>query len=302
MRTLPRLRPALTLVFALVVTPLTTSHLAVNAQTAGRERTLFVSAVNDKGEPVQGLGPDAFVVREDGVRREVLRVSTATEPIDIALLVDNSAAAQDEIPFLREALSKFVARMAPGNQIAVVALADRPTVLVDYSSDAKRLSDATGRLFAQSGSGMTLLDALVELSNGLKKRETPRAAQVAVITDGPEFTNRYAKDIASALRDAQVALHLVTVGSFYHAEEHGIRERSYLLDQGPRASGGQHVTLLTPNGIDAALQKIANELKAQYKAVYGRSESLVPPDKIEVSPARTGVTMRGTPARGQTGA
>ena len=94
-----------------------------------------------RGEPVSGLGPDAFIVREDGARREVLRVSRATEPIDIALLVDNSTAASHEITFLREALSKFVATMAPGNNVAVIALADRPTILVDYTSDTKRLSD-----------------------------------------------------------------------------------------------------------------------------------------------------------------
>ena len=101
-----------------------------------RERTLFVSALDKDGKPVEGLGPDAFVVREDGNRREVLRVSRATEPIDVALLVDNSTAAAEDIVFLRNALSAFVARMAPKNQIAVITLADRPTIRVDYTNDA----------------------------------------------------------------------------------------------------------------------------------------------------------------------
>ena len=79
-------------------------------------------------------------MREDGVRREVLRVSRATEPIDIALLVDNSTAASDEITFLREALSKFVAQDGAGQQRSrVIALADRPTILVDYTTTPKRL-------------------------------------------------------------------------------------------------------------------------------------------------------------------
>ena len=58
----------------------------VSAQ-APRERTMFVSAVDQKGEPVGELGPNDFVIREDGAAREVLRVSHATEPIDIAILV-----------------------------------------------------------------------------------------------------------------------------------------------------------------------------------------------------------------------
>jgi VWFA-related protein len=272
------------------------------AQRATREQTLFVSAVDRRGEPVDGLGPDAFIVREEGARREILRVSRATEPIDIALLADNSAAAGDEITFIRDALSNFVAKMLPGNQIALIALADRPTIFTDYTADQKRLGEGIGRLFAMSGSGMTLLDAIVETSQGLRRREAPRAAIVAVVTDGTEFTNRYARDVAAALRDARVALHLVGIGQFYHSEEHSIRERSFLLDQGPAASGGQRVTLLAPHGLDQAMQRLARELSSQYKVVYARPDSFLVPEHIEVASARPEVTMRGTPARGETGA
>jgi VWFA-related protein len=267
-----------------------------------RERALFVSAVDKDGEPVSGLEPEAFVVREDGVRREVLRVSRATEPIDIAVLVDNSTAASDEITFFREGLSKFVAKMAPGNNIAVVGLADRPTILVDYSSDPKRLSDGVGRLFPMPQSGMTLLDAVLETTQGLARRETPRAVIVPVITDGIEFTNRYSNDVVAALERVDAALHIVTIGQFSYAEEHGLRERSFFLSNGPQKSGGQQITLLSPHGLDQALQRLARELSSQYKVVYGRPQSLIPPQRTEVSSAKTGVTMRGAPARGESGA
>jgi Ca-activated chloride channel family protein len=267
-----------------------------------REGVMFVSAVDRDGEPVSGLGPDAFQIREDGIRREVLRVSRATEAIDIALLVDNSAAASDDITFLRSALASFVARMAPGNQMAVIALADRPTILVDYTNDTKRLSDAVGRLFSMSQSGMTLLDAIFETTRGLAKRETPRAAIVPVFTDGVEFTNRYSKDIVKVLQEENVPVHMVTIGQFYHSEDHPTRERSFLLDAGPRGSGGQRISLLSPHGLDDALQRLARELSSQYKVVYGRPQSLIAPERAEVSSARAGVTMRGARARGESGA
>ena len=272
------------------------------AAQAAREGVMFVSAVDREGEPVAGLGPDAFQIREDGMKREVLRVSRATEPIDVALLVDNSAAASDDITFLRAGLSKFVARMAPGNHVAVVALADRPTILVDYTDDTKRLSDAVGRLFAMSQSGMTLLDAIFETTRGLAKRETPRAVIVPVFTDGIEFTNRYSKDIVAALLEEDVALHMITIGQFYHSEEHATRERSFLLDAGPRGSGGQRISLLSPHGLEDALQRLARELSSQYKVVYGRPQSLIAPERADVSSARAGVTMRGARARGESGA
>lgn len=300
MRTSPRPILILALVCATALTGFGIRTSAQNRET--RERALFVSAVDKDGEPVSGLGPDAFIVREDGVRREVLRVSRATEPIDIALLVDNSTAASQEITFLREALSKFVAKMAPGNNIAVITLADRPTIVVDYTSDTKRLSDATGRLFPMPQSGMTLLDGILETAQGLARRETPRAVIVPVITDGTEFTNRYSNDVVAALDRVDAALHIVGIGQFIHSEEHGIRERSFLLNDGPAKSGGQYITLLSPHGLDPAMQRLARELSSQYKVIYGRPQSLIPPERTEVSSAKTGVTMRGAPARGESGA
>src|SRR5262245_45382261 len=159
---------------ALVASALT----SVSAQRDSRQRTLFVSAVNDEGDPVEGLGPDAFVVTEDGAKREVLRVSPATEPMDIALLVDNSTAATQEITFLRDGLSKFVQLMAAGNKVAVITLADRPTIRLDYTDDAAKLKASVSSLFPMPNSGMTLLDAITETVNGLRRRETPRAVVV----------------------------------------------------------------------------------------------------------------------------
>src|SRR5262245_16391069 len=235
MRTPAFARTILALIVATLAGVVIASVSPAAQRPISRERSLFVSAVDNNGEPVTGLGADAFVVREDGVRREVIRVARATEPIDVAILIDNSQAATEEITFFREALSKFVAKMAPGNHVALIALAERPTILVDYTDDTKRLSDAVGRIFPMSGSGMTPLDALFESSKGLEKGETPRAVMVPILTDGVEFSNHYHRDVVNALRRARTALHMVTIGQFPHSEEpEGTRERSLLLDLGPK--------------------------------------------------------------------
>ena len=274
-----------------------TSGVDVWAQAGSRERAIFVSALDDRGNPVEGLGPGDFIIRENGQRREVLRVSRAIDPIDIALLVDNSASSWTAIPSMRNGLKNFVASMADGNQIALVALADRPTILVDYTSSRTRLEAGVGRLFALDGSGMTFLDAVAEVSAGLRRRDTTRAAIVPILTTGVEYSNRHARDVIESMKNAGAALHVVVVGVMEGVEP-ADRERAFLLDAGTRESGGQHVTLLSEMAIEQALQKIARELSSQYKVVYGRPESLIPPDKTDVTSGRTGVTMRGTPMRG----
>ena len=272
---------------------------ALLAQAGLRERTMFVSALTSRGDPVEGLGPSDFVITEDGRRREVLRVTPASDPIDIALLVDNSAPSQQAIPFFRRALSAFVRQMQVGNQIALVTLAERPTISVDYTSSQVLLDQGIGRLFADSDSGMTLLDAIVEVSAGLHRRDAPRTIIVVLMTNGIEFSNRSARDVIRAMRAEGVGLHAFVIGQLpINTSED--RDRALVLAQGT-AGTGQYVTLLLETAAEPALQKLARELTSQYKVVYGRPESLIPPDKIEVESARRGVTMRGTPARGETG-
>ena len=101
----------------------------LSAQAPSRERTVFVSAIDDKGEPVEGLGPGDFIIREDGQRREVLRVSRAIEPMDIALLIDTSASASNAISSIRDGVRGFVAKMAPQNRIAIIGNSGGPGVL-----------------------------------------------------------------------------------------------------------------------------------------------------------------------------
>jgi VWFA-related protein len=269
----------------------------VEAQQGGRERTVFVSATDQQGEPVSDLTSEDFVVREDGSRREVLRVSLAGDPIDIALIVDNSTAVARHLVSMREGLTRFVEAMSGGNNIALVGLADRPTILTDYTRDVSRLKAGIGRVFAQPGSAMTLLDALVEVSRGMNQRTATRAALVAVLSDGPEYGRFDDRSVIEAVDQAGASLHAVTVGAFSDVLSENTRYRSIVLEEGTRRSGGHHDRLLVATGIPAALDRVARSLSQQYKVVYARPESLIPPETVEVSMSRPGLTARGTPAR-----
>lgn len=271
------------------------------AQGTARERTLFVSALDKDGVPLPSLQPSDIIIREDGVRREVLRVSRAIDPIDIAILVDNSATTQRLTVPLRDGLQRFVRVMGeeggPPAQIALIGLAARPTILSDYTADAKQLNDAIGRVFPEQMAGMTLLDAFVEVSAGLEKRDTPRAVIVPVLTDGVEFTNRYYRDVVNRVVRAGAQVHEVTIGTFPISNDDPIWNRAFLLEEAPRATGGQRKSLLAVSAVTEALEKLAGELRVQYKVVYSRPESLIPPEKVEVGAGRSGITVRGAPGR-----
>lgn len=287
---------------AAVAAALTLSAPELRAQAGARERALFTSVVDREGKPVDGLGPDDFVVREDGVRREVLRVTPATEPMAIAVLVDNSQAADDDIRNIREGLTKFVQQMRGAADIAIIGLGDRPTIYQDYTRNAELLEKAIGRLFAQPGSGMQFLEAVVESSRGLGRRDEPRAVMLPIITDGAEFGNLHYQTVLDALGESGAAMHAVTIGTFPSSMNDALRNRATVLDQGPRRSGGQRVTLLSSMAVPETLGRLGRELLNQYKVVYGRPESLIQPENVTVTVTRPGLTARGTPERRTPGA
>jgi VWFA-related protein len=297
MRTIFRSRRALLVGLGLVFAVAAAARQPVNAQSP-RERTMFVSAVDQKGEPVEGLGPGDFVIREDGAAREVLRVSHAIEPIDIALLVDNSAATEGVMPRVREGITAFIKAMSNDNQIAIITLADRPTILVDYTSNTQRLLDAVGLLWPRTRSGSTFMDALFEVSRGLERRETPRAVIIPVLTDGGDFVYRQYEQVMPEVRQSGAASPAVTIGNFTSTDTDELRNRARVLAEGTKVTGGQRVNLLTPMSVQQTLERLGRELSAQYKVVYGRPDSLIPPERIEVSAKRPGITMRGALERG----
>jgi hypothetical protein len=275
------------------------SIAAIAAQ--GNERVAYVSAWDAKTRaPLTGLTVTDFDIREDGVKREVLRVAPATSPMAVAVLVDNSQAARDHISDVRKALTSFVKALDGIGPVAIVGVADRPTILRDYTTDQKQLADGVGKIFAMPDSGATLLDAIVEVSKGLQRREEDRAAIVVLTTENVEFSNRHYDDVLEELAKGGAMLHAVVLttpaGTALNEEA---RNRAFVLDRGPRESGGTRIDVLASQAFESKLKELAAFLKSQHKVWYSRPQTLIPPSKVEISSAKTGVEAAGAPARGQ---
>ncbi len=270
---------------------------------ADRERGMYVSVVDAKGEPVTDLAAREFVVREDGVTREVLMAEKSEDPLTLALLVDNSQAASAATADLRKALTTFVAQLGGRNAVAVTTFADRPTILQDYTLVAEQVRRGIERIFPQPDSGSYLLQALKEVSNGFAKRDFERGVMVAITTEGVEFSDLNHDLVLGALRQSGASLHALVLQSLPAPDVRAdsVRERAIVLDLGPRATGGRRVDLLSSMALEDALKTLARQLLNEYRITYARPDSLVPPEKVEVDVRRPGLETRGLPIRSKRG-
>jgi hypothetical protein len=261
------------------------------------QRALYVTALNDAGAPVADLGPADFVVREDNLAREVLKVEPAVEAMQIAVMVDTSQAARDDISHIRTALPAFVKTLTTGgvkNEVAIIAIGERPTVFTNYTFSQAELQKGIDRVWSMQGSGAYLLDGIIEVCQGFKKRGAQRPVIVAILSEGPELSNRQHDQVLEPLVANGAAFHAITMGRPSTSLSEEARERNLVLDEGPRASGGRREELLTSMALGGKLTQLADELLHQYKVTYAHPQSLIPPERVTVSSARPGVTARGT--------
>ena len=216
-----------------------------------------------------GLDVADFVVKEDGRAREVLRAGRTSDPIDLAVIVDNSFASQPHILDIRKALGAFFEKMSEQQAvIALVGMADRPTVLMDYQSGTGETKKGIEKIFAQPGSGMVFQDTLVQTLRGLGRRDNPRRAVLVITGEGTDFSNTPYQNTLDVMRDSGAALHvlLLTDRTSAAVRDDRARERALVIDEGTRLSGGRRQDVLSSMAYGDALARVAEDLGNQYQS------------------------------------
>ena len=251
------------------------------------ERIIYASVVDKDGTPVPDLTAKDFIVREDGQAREVLRVAHDTDPLQIALLVDNSVSMRPRLSVLRRAVTAFIEATREDVQLAIITLAERPTILAGYTTDRAALRKAADNMFAYEA-GNYLLDGIAETSQGLAKRTMLRSA-IAVITGiGPEMSYRQYTEVLRFFRAGGASLHVVQMGAGI-----GGQGREIVISRGTSETGGRFEEVLVPTNLELKSRQMATELSNQYRVTYARPSRLIPPSKTEVSVRRADLKARG---------
>jgi VWFA-related protein len=259
-----------------------------------------MTVVDRNDTPVMDLTIADVVVREDGNARELKSVGRATAPLQIALLVDDSAASTLLKMDLQKGLTGFVgaiSEMNPDTEFTVVTFGERPTTVVPHTTSVSLTTRGIAQIQPRSGAGSYLLQAIIETAKAMKKREVPMAPRANIVAfvaeDGPEFSNDNQQMVADALKAANVSLWTVvlqgrTAASVGTTEQ---RERASVVGDVAIQSGGNLKTILDKQGITRAFAGVAAQLTSQLDVMYARPDRLIPPTKLEVTVKRPGLKV-----------
>ena len=254
------------------------------------------ASLNDAGAPVPDLGPADFIVREDNVAREVLQRRAGRSSRCRSRSSSTTARRRATyIPHIRPALPAFVdsadRRGGVKNEVAIIAVGERPTILTDYTiepgASCRRASTASGRC-----SGTRRLPARRASSKSARASRSAARARpviVAITTEGPEFSDRQHDQVLDPLRASGAALHVdrarPPVGQH---ERRSARARTSCSTRGRATTGGRRDELLASMALGGTLKQLADELTHQYRVTYARPQSLIPPERVTVTRRQAG--------------
>lgn len=288
-------------VFALALATACAVPSLLHAQT--KPTDIYVSVVDSKGEPVTGLAAADFRVREDNIAREVLNAVQATEPLTVAFLVDDSQATQQGTQMIREAVDTFIAALQGHAEMSISTFGERPTLLADYTTDTAKLKAVAKRIFPRQGAGAYLTEAIREVSRGFQKREAKRPVIVVLTLDNePEFSNLHYEQVLNELAKARAALHVVALGDPSTSLSDEMKNRNQVIALGTERTGGRRDNVLALTAAAPKMKQLADELLKQYVVTYARPQQLIPPEKIEVTVTKPGLTARARTRTGEVGA
>jgi hypothetical protein len=244
------------------------------------QKRIIVTVLDQSGAAVKGLTAADLGVVEDGATRDVVDVKPVADPMTIALLVDNTKPTMGkDAPTreLRAALTTFVKTIQAGSPESAIGLWEFAGAGVMTQKPTVKTEDLTKKIshmFPSQQSGGVMLEALVDASKELSKKETaPRRVIVALSLNSPEVSTIEPRDVAIAMRKAGVNFWAVSITANADAgasSQGSSAARELIISNVTQASGGLRLTGVTAISLEAQVKSIADALLSQSIVTYTR--------------------------------
>jgi Ca-activated chloride channel homolog len=224
-----------------------------------------VTVTDPMNRLVTGLDKENFQVYEGKEAQDVRHFSSEDAPISLGVIFDMSGSMSSKVERAREAVSEFFKTANPQDEFFLVAFADKPQEISDFTQS---VDDLQGKLIYTVPKGRTaLLDAIYLGISKMRQAKYPKRA-LLIISDGGDNHSRYTEgEIKSLVKEADVMVYSIGIYDRYMAtpeEQLG----PALLNDVSELSGGRSFTIDNPNDLADVATKIGIELRNQYVLGY----------------------------------
>jgi VWFA-related protein len=279
----------LSLVFLAVALPLVL--IAAEPMT----RSVYVTVVDDKGQPVAGLTPADFGLKEGGKDREIASAEPAKAKIHLALMVEETLTPQGGV---RQGLFDFIQRMIKTSEIAMIVVGQRNSTAVDYTTDANALTAGINNFSLSQADRQTMVpEGIFDLAKIWEKEKPARPVMVLVAFEKQQASTEEPQNVLNQLARSRAQLFVVSTEgggsvSTTAASNMDMAGRSQVMGDGSKQSGGRRVEVSTLTGFPKGLQQVADDLSAQYLLTYTLPDGVKPSDRLAVTLKKKGAVLR----------
>ena len=173
-------------------------------------RTVYVTVVDRAGQAVPGLTPADFGLKEGGKEREIASVAPAAEKMRIALMLDETLAAQGGV---RAAMVEFVQRMCATAEISLIVIGIRGETAVDFTSDPIALVNGIRNLsLNKAGRHSMVPEGVLEVARAFEKAKPARPVIVLIATERDQVTSEDPQTILTHLVRSRALFSVVSIG------------------------------------------------------------------------------------------
>jgi hypothetical protein len=295
---------------------------------AQAQERIFITVHDSTGAPVTDLTPNDFLIRIDGVNRELVSARRAETPPSIVILTDQLGLTSSyPLTDLREGLATFVRTIreaSPEARFALLTMDGSPRVRARFDAAPSVIDRELARLVGVAPNSV-MLDGVHQASEILARAPTERRAILNVFAAyRPDASSLRTDEVGGMLRQSGGSLWSVEVvaptgwqssqgpnrpsaanpaaglgdplqvtaapGPSSSSGAYASMPREVVIAEGGVRSGGLRQTVTSRQQLAPALARVAELLLAQYEIVYGAGAATAKSERlVAVRRANVGV-------------
>jgi Ca-activated chloride channel family protein len=248
-------------------TPNPTEQLSIPRPNAD-SIVLPVIVMDKKGNYADGLDKNAFAIYDDKVPQEITFFDNRDEPASIGIIFDLSGSMKGHKQLLAawNALLRFIELSHSDNEYFVVAVSNRPALLIDWTHDSKTAAEQLSKynLTSKRQGNTALYDAcyfgVEKMRGGAHSKQA-----ILLISDGQDNNSQYTfKNVRERLKETGVMLYSI---GLFSGDDPGSalgQEGKAVMNELSSISGGVAVFPDSEKKIGEVFDRLAGELRHQY--------------------------------------